>query len=287
VPFRVLRLKPHAEASASCAGSSPIFLLRAPAGACSLGAYWTEISCPDRPHLLSLSTRSPIHCVVLLSPLADPKMALSPRANSVLLLYLISSLTLPTYAKPNIPSTLLSLPGISTNLSPPDPLITQPAKIPHALFARDIATCGYISGNSAYPLTCPGGYSCTSTVQDLVGWACCNQIQCVGNYRKCADYGAGVCSDEFDLDASACSSIYTSILSCSDSAAPSCFVYARSTKIGDLETAYSYGCGASGGTVLVLATTTGAEGAAATSSNCQFTLMLALYPARVKDCVKD
>jgi hypothetical protein len=96
-----------------------------------------------------------------------------------------------------------------------------------------------------------------------VGWACCNQIQCVGNYRTCADYGAPLCG--VGLDADSCSSIYISILSCSDSAAPSCFVYARSTKVGAFETAYSYGCGASGGTVLVLATTTGGTGAVASS----------------------
>jgi hypothetical protein len=194
----------------------------------------------------------------------DSKMALSYRTNSLLLLYLISSLTVPTYATPDRPSTLKSVPSISTALSPPNPLITQPALLSHALLARGIATCGYISGNGAYPLTCPAGYSCTSTIQDLVGWACCNQIQCVGNYVTCANYGAGICGG--NLDVAACSSIYTSILSCSDSAAPSCFVYARSTHIGDFETAYSYGCGASGGTVLALATTTDAGGGAAASS---------------------
>jgi hypothetical protein len=91
----------------------------------------------------------------------------------------------------------------------------------------------------------------------------------VGNYHTCANYGAGLCGGNLDqLD---CSNIYTSILSCTDSAAPSCFVYARSTHIGDLETAYSYGCGANGDTVLVLATTTDAGGAAAasTSTDCQ------------------
>src|SRR3954471_11415762 len=65
----------------------------------------------------------------------------------------------------------------------------------------------------AYPLTCPSGYNCISTMQALDGWACCNQIQCVGNYQKCVNMGAGLCSNI--LDDADCSSIYTSILSCS------------------------------------------------------------------------
>jgi hypothetical protein len=125
----------------------------------------------------------------------------------------------------------------------------------------------------AYPQTSPTGYDCISTVQDIVAWACCNQIQCVGNYRTCADFGAGLCEDNL-LGGSECSSIYTSILSCSDIAAPSCFLYARSTGLGDLDTRYSWGCGASGSTVLVLATTTGTNGevAASTSTNCGFSI---------------
>jgi hypothetical protein len=107
-------------------------------------------------------------------------------------------------------------------------------------------------------------------MQDLGAWACCNQIQCVGNYRTCADMGAGLC--EAGLDGSACSGIYTSILSCSDTNSPSCFRYARSTALGDFDTQYSWGCGASGDTVLVLATTTGTDGGVATSAStdCEF-----------------
>jgi hypothetical protein len=104
----------------------------------------------------------------------------------------------------------------------------------------------------------------------MVGWACCNQIQCVGNYRTCAAMGAGLC--EGDLDGAVCSGIYTSILSCSDINSPSCFLYARSTALGDTDTRYSWGCGASGSTVLALATTTGTNGgvAASTSTDCEF-----------------
>lgn len=75
------------------------------------------------------------------------------------------------------------------------------------IFARaNIATCGYVSGNageksknshvlltcppyltrSASPLTCPDSYMCSSTAR---GWACCDQIQCQGNYKTCEDYG--------------------------------------------------------------------------------------------------
>ena len=65
----------------------------------------------------------------------------------------------------------------------------------------------------------------------------------------CADSGADLCGN---FGASVCSNIYTSILSCSNSASPSCFRYS----LGDLWTVSSFGCGASGGTVLVLVTTT-------------------------------
>ena len=117
-----------------------------------------------------------------------------------------------------------------------EPLITQAPRIDdHPIFARgDVSTCGFISGDASMspsspsfspsnfvtnmndsrstesPLTCPTSYSCTSTVQDLVGWACCDQIQCAGNYRICVDYGAQLCGG---LDAADCSSAYTSILS--------------------------------------------------------------------------
>jgi len=258
---------------------------------------------------LSISTSTPCVAPLSLFFTHSKKMALSQRANSVLLLCLISSLT---YAAPDVPSKLTFASASTCNeLSPPDPLITQRATLDHALFARSIATCGYISGNAgppspfpltpysnlssysalpppqiqthsptltnihppAYPLTCPSGYDCVSTMQDRFAWACCNQIQCVSNYQTCADFGAGLCEDNL-LGAAECSSIYTSILSCSDTAAPSCFLYARSTGIGDPITRYSWGCGASGSTVLVLATTTGVNGevAASTSTNCKFSI---------------
>lgn len=93
-----------------------------------------------------------------------------------------------------------------------EPMITQAPQLEdHPLFARgDVSTCGFVSGDANSPLTCPTSYSCTSTVQDLIGWACCNQIQCAGNYRTCVNYGAQLCNG---LDNADCSSIYTSILS--------------------------------------------------------------------------
>jgi hypothetical protein len=152
---------------------------------------------------------------------------------------------------------------------PPPNTVPQPSHIPSP-HPKPTPPPSLTSHPPAYPLTCPSGYDCISTMQDRVAWACCNQIQCVGNYRTCAGLGAGLCDG--DLGGSECSAIYTSILSCSDIAAPSCFLYARSTSLGDLDTQYSWGCGASGSTVLVLATTTGANGevAASTSTNCEF-----------------
>lgn len=118
-----------------------------------------------------------------------------------------------------------------------EPLITQaPGIDDHPLFARgDVSTCGFVSGDASMspsphtlslsvqfrtdmhdprslesPLTCPTSYSCTSTIQLMLGWACCDQIQCAGNYYTCVDYGAQLCDG---LDAAGCSSIYISILS--------------------------------------------------------------------------
>jgi hypothetical protein len=116
------------------------------------------------------------------------------------------------------------------------PLVTDGPRIDeHILLERQaVTTCGYVSGNggmqihrhllwstrsgcaantltiSASPLTCPSGYSCTSTIQDLVQWACCNQIECQGNYRTCVNEGDNFCDG---LDPASCSSIYISILS--------------------------------------------------------------------------
>ncbi|CAF9928212.1 MAG: hypothetical protein ALECFALPRED_003980 [Alectoria fallacina] len=144
------------------------------------------------------------------------------------------------------------------------PLITEPAQInADLLLKRSLATCGYISGNA--------GYSCTSTVGDFVGWACCDQIQCQGNYRTCADYGADICGG---LAAPECTSIYVSILSWFvarphpfvSAANPSCLSYARSASLADQNTDYSLGCGANSGPILVLKTTTGAGGASQTAA---------------------
>lgn len=87
-------------------------------------------------------------------------------------------------------------------------------------------TCGYVSGNpgrilyqspllgaktaAASPLTCPQSYSCTSTMLFAAAWACCNQIQCLGAYRTCANYGDDIC---MGLEDAVCSGIYTSYLS--------------------------------------------------------------------------
>src|SRR5437016_14405657 len=110
-------------------------------------------------------------------------MALSYGVYSALLLYLVSSLTVPTFATANDAPPLTSRAGVPNPLSPPHPLITQPARIDGALVGRGIATCGYISGNGGYPLTCSAGYTCRSMGEFMIttGWACCKQSQCVGN----------------------------------------------------------------------------------------------------------
>ncbi|MCJ1462747.1 hypothetical protein MMC07_001350 [Pseudocyphellaria aurata] len=147
------------------------------------------------------------------------------------------------------------------------PAFITPAPIVahQAIFARgNVATCGYVSGNAASPLTCPPSYMCTSTNLYSPAWGCCDQIQCQGNYNVCQDYGDNLCKN---LPDDTCSSIYTSILKCS-SAAPYCFYYARSRSVGDMSTELSLACGKASETVLALISTTGGHGseAAATSA---------------------
>jgi hypothetical protein len=43
------------------------------------------------------------------------------------------------------------------------------------------------------PLTCPDGYNCISTVSLQAAWACCNEIQCLGNWGLCNEYGESGC----------------------------------------------------------------------------------------------
>ncbi|MCJ1469162.1 hypothetical protein MMC07_007795 [Pseudocyphellaria aurata] len=146
------------------------------------------------------------------------------------------------------------------------PAFITPAPIVayQAVLARDsAATCGYVSGNAASPLTCPPSYMCSSTILNAPSWGCCDQIQCQGNYHVCQDYGGNLCKN---LGDDTCSRIYTSILKCS-SAAPYCFVYARSRSVGDFWTEFSLACGKASGTVLALISTTGGhEGDASATS---------------------
>ncbi|MCJ1348701.1 hypothetical protein MMC31_006934 [Peltigera leucophlebia] len=147
----------------------------------------------------------------------------------------------------------------TVNLAPPQ--VTPGPEIgSKGIFARaNIATCGYISGNAASPLTCPESYMCSSTVLYAgAGWGCCDQIQCQGNYNVCVDYGGNLCPN---FESQLCKNIYTSILSCS-SDAPACVTYARSKSLGDLRTDYSLGCGKSAGTILALISTTAGGGKA-------------------------
>ncbi|KAI2483903.1 hypothetical protein Ptr902_02843 [Pyrenophora tritici-repentis] len=139
--------------------------------------------------------------------------------------------------------------------------VITPAPIVHGdLFKRAIATCGFIRGNSASAVTCPQDYNCITTKS---AFACCNNVECKGNWGFCRPYGESGCNG-FDLPESVCASIYGSILQCS-SEAPNCVQYARSAALGDPNTYYSLTCGTATEAILVLATPT--NGAAAPTGN--------------------
>jgi hypothetical protein len=115
---------------------------------------------------------------------------------------------------------------------------------------------------TASPLTCPAGSACTASELYHPGWSCCDEIQCLGDYKQCAGYGVNLCPG---LNEAFCSQIYTSILywyaeirprmtmhwltRFRFSPSPSCISYARFSSIGDFITQYSLACGTSGGVV--------------------------------------
>ncbi|OAL57306.1 hypothetical protein IQ07DRAFT_675343 [Pyrenochaeta sp. DS3sAY3a] len=133
-------------------------------------------------------------------------------------------------------------------------VITPPPVVHGELFKRAVATCGFVRGNSASPLTCPENYNCISTVRAQPAFACCDSIECLNNWGLCNNFGVSDCNG-FDLPAGSCSSIYGSILSCS-SEAPYCYRYARSSSLGAAQTYFSYACGTASTDILVLQTAT-------------------------------
>lgn len=118
-------------------------------------------------------------------------------------------------------------------------------------------------------------------------WACCNEVECLGNYGTCIDYLSKGCYGG-QIDLQYCSIGFGTILSWShslpiphlseerkvalffallrltffpsSSANPSCFKYARVASLGALTTYYSWACGQSGGIMSALATPTGNGG---------------------------
>ncbi|PVH93273.1 hypothetical protein DM02DRAFT_241492 [Periconia macrospinosa] len=133
-------------------------------------------------------------------------------------------------------------------------VITPPPAFHAEVFKRALATCGYIRGNTASPLTCADGYNCVTTAHRgaVPVFACCNNIECVQDWDTCQEYGQNICGG---LPPPSCSSIYGSVLKCS-SEAPHCYRYARSSTRGDFFTYYSSACGTASSDILVLATAT-------------------------------
>ncbi|KAH9864875.1 hypothetical protein IAQ61_008820 [Plenodomus lingam] len=133
-------------------------------------------------------------------------------------------------------------------------MITAPPVLHNDLGKRAIATCGYVSGNSASPLTCPNGYNCATAIHTDAVFGCCNNIECLDDWGWCRDFGQGGCQG-FDLEEGVCTGIFGPVLQCS-AEAPHCFRYARSSARGDSTTYYSRACGTASQEILVLATAT-------------------------------
>ncbi|KAH9875046.1 hypothetical protein J1614_004534 [Plenodomus biglobosus] len=152
---------------------------------------------------------------------------------------------------------------MSTQTTEATSVITPPPIVHNGLEKRAIATCGYISGNSASPLTCPNGYNCATATHTDPVFGCCNNIECLDDWGWCRDFGQGGCQG-YDLDDTVCTSFLGPLLQCS-SEAPHCFRYARSSARGDSTTFYSRACGTASLDILVLATATNGANPAPTS----------------------
>jgi len=152
----------------------------------------------------------------------------------------------------DIPNPHVRATGVQVAI--PESLIT-PAPVLHGdIFKRSVATCGFVRGNSELPITCAEDYNCITTQQLDLGFACCNNVECLDNWATCRPYGQTDCFG-YSLPADTCSSIYGSILQCSQQA-QQCFRYARTSALGDKNTFYSWACGSASDDILVLATST-------------------------------
>ncbi|KAI8934852.1 hypothetical protein NX059_008531 [Plenodomus lindquistii] len=143
---------------------------------------------------------------------------------------------------------------MSTKTTEATGVITPPPDIHNELVKRAIATCGYVSGNSASPLTCPTGYNCATAMHTDYVFGCCNNVECLNDWGWCREFGQSGCQG-YDLEEPVCTSILGPVLQCS-AEAPHCFRYARSSARGDSTTYYSHACGTASTDVLVLATAT-------------------------------
>lgn len=67
--------------------------------------------------------------------------------------------------------------------------------------------------DAALPLTCPSGTTCTAAgyIDGRRSWTCCDELQCLGDYSNCVDYGEkDLC---LGLSEDSCSLLHTSVLS--------------------------------------------------------------------------
>ncbi|KAH6870272.1 hypothetical protein BKA58DRAFT_173730 [Alternaria rosae] len=152
----------------------------------------------------------------------------------------------------NIPNPQVRATGVQVAI--PESLITPAPKLHDDIFKRSIATCGFIRGNSALPVTCAENYNCITTQHLELGFACCNNVECLDDWTTCRPYGQTDCFG-YALPEDTCTSIYGSILQCSQQA-QQCFRYARSAALSATDTFYSWACGTASDDILVLATVT-------------------------------
>ncbi|KAK0744060.1 hypothetical protein B0T18DRAFT_195416 [Schizothecium vesticola] len=154
----------------------------------------------------------------------------------------------------------------SSATSPPAQITTAPSQERFELLLKrqNGPTCGYISGDTASPMTCRPGFSCT--VGSTWGeFGCCNQVECDAGYHEaCVDPVNNRCLVG-GIDFGAGCDIYSKILSCPTA----CVTHVLKSSQFPLpaSTYLSWSCGPKISTRIALLTATNAAGNVEDGSN--------------------
>jgi hypothetical protein len=118
---------------------------------------------------------------------------------------------------------------VSTVQEKSAPTITTPQRLEKGIWRRAVSSvCGYVDGDASIfdflsttlgistdgdldsPVSCGGGFSCVTNIDNIVRLACCNDLTCTSDYRTCSTAGETLLGCGGELDP--CTKAYTSVL---------------------------------------------------------------------------